>query len=151
MPTSFLTPSLTCSQVPAPLVSTPPATSSFLPNPIETPLSSVFCRDVIVFLSLAVLDIVQKPMQLGDELDAAMHRLMEHCVEQLISRMIQLMQDMEQTQEQNNLAGEALLFDAFQQGGSRPLEAEAFCWRTGKRSFQPESSFPAGQPQKSRH
>lgn len=60
--------------------------------------------------------------------------------------MTQLLKDIEQTQEQNDLAGEALLFDAFLQGGSRPLEAGALCRRTRKRSFKPESSFQAGQP-----
>lgn len=42
---------------------------------------------VIVFLTVAVLGIVQTPLQVGDELDAAMHRLMQQRAEQLSWKM----------------------------------------------------------------
>ncbi|KAM6341350.1 LOW QUALITY PROTEIN: inositol 1,4,5-trisphosphate receptor-interacting protein-like 1 [Podargus strigoides] len=70
---------------------------------------------IIVFLTLAMLGIVQKPLQLGGELNVAMHRFTQQCVEQLNWKMIQLLQDIEETQEQNRVAREDLLLAAFWQ------------------------------------
>ncbi|KAM7127717.1 LOW QUALITY PROTEIN: inositol 1,4,5-trisphosphate receptor-interacting protein-like 1 [Ciconia maguari] len=107
---------------------------------------------IIVFLTLAA-GIVQNPLQLGDELDAATYRFMQQHAEQLNWKMTQLLQDIEQTQEQNGVAGEVRLLAAFQQWwfwssalGDGALVLLLLCWRTRKRSHKPESSCKQGIP-----
>lgn len=62
----------------------PPPPAPSCPAPLR-PL--LFCvlqpMAVIVFLTVAVLGIVQTPLQVGDKLDAATHRLMQQRAEQL--------------------------------------------------------------------
>ncbi|KAM6122777.1 inositol 1,4,5-trisphosphate receptor-interacting protein-like 1 [Phoenicopterus ruber ruber] len=105
---------------------------------------------VIVFLALAVLAIVQDPLQPGEELHAGMHRLVQHLVQQLSWNVTQLLQDTEQSQEKNGVAGKVLLLAPFQQwcfwafalaaGALLLLLLLWLCRRTRKRSHQLESS-----------
>lgn len=109
---------------------------------------------VIVFLTLAVLGIVQNPLQLGDELDVATHSFMQQRAEQLSWKMTQLLQDIEQTQEQNGVAKEVLFLASLQQwwfwasalGTGALVLLLWLCWSTRKRSCKPKSSFKQDSP-----
>ncbi|KAM6140947.1 LOW QUALITY PROTEIN: inositol 1,4,5-trisphosphate receptor-interacting protein-like 1 [Pterocles gutturalis] len=108
---------------------------------------------VVVFLTISVLGIVQNPLQLVDELDR-MHSFIQHHVEQPSWKMTQLIEDIEQNQEKNEMAREALLLAVFQKlwFWTSALVAGALimllwlCWRTRKRSSKPESSCKHGSP-----
>ncbi|KAM9282761.1 LOW QUALITY PROTEIN: inositol 1,4,5-trisphosphate receptor-interacting protein-like 1 [Cariama cristata] len=102
---------------------------------------------VIVFLTLAVLGIVQKPLQLDVELDVAINRL-------VAARRAAELWDLEQIQEQNRVTGEVLLLASFQQwwfwasalGAGALVLLLWLCWRTREGSCKSESSCKNSSP-----
>ncbi|XP_054697313.1 inositol 1,4,5-trisphosphate receptor-interacting protein-like 1 [Grus americana] len=109
---------------------------------------------VIVFLALVVLGFIQNPLQLSEELHAAMHGLIQNLIQQLSLKVTQLLQDIEQTQEQSGVARKVLFLTTSQQfcfwasavGATALILVLWLCWRTRKRSHKPGSSCQHSSP-----
>lgn len=92
-------------------------------------------------------------MQTGEELHAAMHRLVQHLAQQLSWKMTQLLQDLEQILDWNGVPGKVLLLAALQQwwfwatalGAGALLLLLCLCCRTRKRSRKTGTSCQHGR------
>lgn len=129
----------------SPLLPQPPALSCLAP---------LFCflqaMAVIVFLTLTVLGIVHNPLQLGDELDAVMHRFIQNVQSSWAGRWISWCRIYSKYRSRTGWPGKTFSLLPSSYGVSEPLllgqEPWSFCWRTRKRSYNPESSCKQGSP-----
>ncbi|XP_009880401.1 PREDICTED: inositol 1,4,5-trisphosphate receptor-interacting protein-like 1 [Charadrius vociferus] len=88
--------------------------------------------------AIVALGIVHNALRTGEEPHTAMHRLVQHLAQQLSWKMTQLLQDLEQIQDQNWVAGKVLLLAAFQQWSrKRSCNMGIGCQR-GRPGFQEE-------------
>ncbi|XP_076199661.1 inositol 1,4,5-trisphosphate receptor-interacting protein-like 1 [Aptenodytes patagonicus] len=105
---------------------------------------------LVILFALSALGIIQTPLEVGDELAAAVRQHVQQRVEQLTQELARMLEEMEQSpQELSGAVRGALLFAALQQqhfwafaGGLVLLFW--LCWWLWKRSREPGSSSKHG-------